>query len=93
MKEIAELERLWVDHKSHMARLPILEYPYPAILEKQREDGVITEKLLAEVVDYFFGFSESSLGAVSCKSMPFSADCVNQETKKVNWVSRLSGLP
>lgn len=56
MKEIAELERLWVDHKSHMVLLPILEYPYPAVLEELQEEGAISGELLAEVVYYSLDF-------------------------------------
>ncbi|RRW40379.1 hypothetical protein EGJ52_21560 [Pseudomonas luteola] len=56
MKEIGELERLFVAHKSHMALLPILEYSYPAVLDELPEHGVITERLLAEVIDYSLAF-------------------------------------
>ncbi len=67
MKEIEELERLWIEHRELMPLLPILEYSYLEVLEKLEFCAHLNEKLLSEVVEYSLSFPSRhwALSAVS----------------------------
>ncbi|BFM13531.1 hypothetical protein R50072_36840 [Simiduia litorea] len=56
MKDIAELNSLWLEHQNLMVLLPVLEHEYPAVIGEVKNAGALSENLLADVVEYSLRF-------------------------------------